>query len=258
MRTLLIISMALFTWSLNGQKTKTIVKKVEDKEVHVKDAKEKSVSKSLNVEKRMVNGEEVLAYKLTTIEDGAVTVIEWDGEGDMPGELKKELDAKEMDFSKGKSSNNSEKKVIVEIDENGEKKIMEWDGEGEMPEEMEAIIEEHEIEIDEEIIENGGKFTRKKRVKSHASHDVNVKMGIGLFQSRQGVKVDYVDANSPASKAGLQEGDVLLKIGDTYILSEDLVFKALSAYKPNDKVGVMILRDNSEKTINLILEGKEK
>ena len=48
---------------------------------------------TLAITKEIINGKEKSVYKLTEDNDGEVKVIEWDGEGEMPAEIREKMKA---------------------------------------------------------------------------------------------------------------------------------------------------------------------
>jgi putative serine protease PepD len=69
----------------------------------------------------------------------------------------------------------------------------------------------------------------------------------------QGAQISQVAPNSPAGKAGLQQGDVVTKFGDTPITSADDLLTALSTEKPGSTVSVTINRSGSTQTVHVRL-----
>jgi len=61
-----------------------------------------------------------------------------------------------------------------------------------------------------------------------------------------GVFVTDVAANSPASQAGLHEGDILTRIGEVSLDETHSFFNALFQYQPGDVVSVGVARDYQE------------
>ena len=57
-----------------------------------------------------------------------------------------------------------------------------------------------------------------------------------------GAYVTHVAGNSPASQAGLQQGDIITKVGDTGLDQQHSYLNALFSYKPGDVVGLTIIR----------------
>jgi serine protease Do len=71
-------------------------------------------------------------------------------------------------------------------------------------------------------------------------------LGVVTEKTDDGVKVIEVTKESAAEKAGLKEGDIITKIGDTKVEDPDALSEAVKKSKPGDKVGVTYLRDKKE------------
>jgi len=61
-------------------------------------------------------------------------------------------------------------------------------------------------------------------------------------------------SGSPADKAGLQEKDIIIKIDDRDVNSQNDLVTVLSAYQVGDVVKVTYIRDGQEKSVDLKLE----
>lgn len=59
---------------------------------------------------------------------------------------------------------------------------------------------------------------------------------------KDGVLLELVSEGSPAAKAGIKGGDVLLQVGDTKTVTIEDFQAALTSYKPGDKVKVKVRR----------------
>jgi serine protease Do len=68
-----------------------------------------------------------------------------------------------------------------------------------------------------------------------------------------GAYVTEVVANSPASQAGLRQGDIITKIGDVSIDETHSFIDALFQYKPGDKVSVEVARGNQIIQVDMTL-----
>jgi putative serine protease PepD len=85
---------------------------------------------------------------------------------------------------------------------------------------------------------------------SHAFLGVSVTDATGDVP---GALVRQVTADSPADKAGLKEGDLITKIGDTAVDSGDTVVGQVRGFKPGQQVKITYMRDGkaSEATVTL-------
>jgi aminopeptidase YwaD len=71
---------------------------------------------------------------------------------------------------------------------------------------------------------------------------------------RPGAKISGVRPGSPAEKAGIQGGDVIVKFADVAVKTlEDLTF-ALRGHRPGDRVEVVVVRDGREHRTEAVLE----
>ena len=108
----------------------------EGKEIELNGRKAKMLSKQ--------------AYKIKVKdENGEEKILEWDGEGEMPEEMKALMDQQgmEIDVEMEKGDGTVQKKQIKLLDsDSGE--MMEWDGEGEMPDNMKKLLEKEGIDLE--------------------------------------------------------------------------------------------------------------
>jgi len=68
-----------------------------------------------------------------------------------------------------------------------------------------------------------------------------------------GVYVTEVVANSPASEAGLRQGDIITKIGDVSIDETNSFINALYKYQPGDRVTVDVARESQTFQVEVTL-----
>jgi serine protease Do len=68
-----------------------------------------------------------------------------------------------------------------------------------------------------------------------------------------GVYVTQVADNSPASQAGLQEGDIITKIGDVQLDETHSYVNALFEFKPADQVTLDVVRGNETLQLEVTL-----
>jgi S1-C subfamily serine protease len=68
-----------------------------------------------------------------------------------------------------------------------------------------------------------------------------------------GVYVTKVADNSPASEAGLREGDIITKIGDVALDETHSYVNILFTFKPGDQITLEVLRDNKNTSVQITL-----
>ncbi len=81
----------------------------------------------------------------------------------------------------------------------------------------------------------------------------NVAPGLLPFQATNGARITYVEPDSPASKAGLQVGDVITAVGSDKVDAEHTLTDLIQAHKPGDKVTLAVRRDAKEMAIDVEL-----
>ena len=73
----------------------------------------------------------------------------------------------------------------------------------------------------------------------------------------QGALITTVDADSPASDAGIEVGDVVVSIDDAAIDGSAGVVAAIRDQSPGDEVAVVVVRDGEEQTFDVTLVERE-
>ena len=86
--------------------------------------------------------------------------------------------------------------------------------------------------------------------KQNATSVAHFKVTLGImpdytFESG-GVRVDGVSDNRPAMKAGIQQGDIITRLGDVKIMGMQTYMEALGKFAPGDKTQVTIIRAGKE------------
>jgi S1-C subfamily serine protease len=83
------------------------------------------------------------------------------------------------------------------------------------------------------------------------------RVSLGLFvepnAGQAGVIVRDVSPNSPADKAGVKKGDVILKAGDKDIATFESLVGVLDQHQPGDKLPVRVRRDGKEQNLTVTL-----
>lgn len=69
----------------------------------------------------------------------------------------------------------------------------------------------------------------------------------------EGAYVTRVTSNSGASEAGITEGDIITKVGDSKVTSASDLIIAVRSHNPGDMVGVTFNRSGSEQTVDVVL-----
>ena len=111
---------------------------------------------------------------------------------------------------------------------------------------------------DLESVKNKGKITRAylgvryvANTKSIAAAN-NLPTDSGAIVSGTGTNPAVV-SGSPADKAGLKEGDIIVKVNDTAVDDKNSLSSALAQYKPGDTVKITYYRDGKQQTTNATL-----
>lgn len=91
---------------------------------------------------------------------------------------------------------------------------------------------------------------------SNDTYNLN-KYGINLNGNVQGAVIIQIQENTPASKCGLQSGDVITKIEDYEVTSVSKLKYYLYKYNPGDKVKLTYVRDGKTETVTVELAKNE-
>jgi serine protease Do len=76
------------------------------------------------------------------------------------------------------------------------------------------------------------------------------------FEVKNGVLVEKVIEETPAAKAGLKAGDVLLKIEDKILEDYSDLVRTLNYHDPGDEISVVYSRKGKEKSVKITVEKK--
>ncbi len=74
----------------------------------------------------------------------------------------------------------------------------------------------------------------------------------------KGALIAGVLRDSPADKAGLKAGDILMQIGDKPVADAENMLNLIAALKPNEKVTLTIVRDGANKSVPVIIGRRPK
>ena len=68
-----------------------------------------------------------------------------------------------------------------------------------------------------------------------------------------GVFITNVEPGSPASEAGIQEGDIIIRVGDITLDETHSYVNALFSYQPGDRIPLVVMRDGQQTELQITL-----
>ena len=78
-------------------------------------------------------------------------------------------------------------------------------------------------------------------------------LGVQLSEASPGPRVTFVVPSSPAARAGLQTGDLIVRAGDQRIKDPQAFDHLIHKFAPGDSVSMVVLRHNHEVAVRAIL-----
>jgi serine protease Do len=78
-----------------------------------------------------------------------------------------------------------------------------------------------------------------------------------LYKNNKGAVIVDVDENGAAYKAGIQRGDLIIKVGDKEIDSPSTLQRVIGSIQPGEKTEVVVEREKEEIRLNLTPSSKE-
>lgn len=232
-----------------GEEADKLIKEMDANDVdniHINTEGNKNViSINTSIDKTNTKDEKGTKVKIIKIDGDNINEMEWEGEGDMPEEMAKEM--KNVKIKKIKDGDNMTITIDAEEDEeNGKVIVMEKATDGQKKDKM-MIIED----TDKVFFNDQGRKLRMER-----GNDNKATLGVNIDDTDDGVLITDIVAGSAAAKAGLRRDDVILKINDKYIFTSDGLLKALRPFNPGDKIKVKYIRDGKEKSVSTTLSGR--
>lgn len=98
-------------------------------------------------------------------------------------------------------------------------------------------------------LDDNGKLTFRK-TKNESEETPRFKVGLGVIPDYlfdgEGMRIDGVNEDKPAERAGLEKGDVVVKLGDSTIVDMMSYMRALSVFDEGDSTKVVVKRDNKK------------
>jgi hypothetical protein len=99
-----------------------------------------------------------------------------------------------------------------------------------------------------ESADNKGKIPFSKTKEEESSRPSRMKVTLGIMpdymHTDKGVRLEGVTEGKAAEKAGLQKGDIIIKIGDNEVNDMSSYMKAMGGFNKGDKANITILRGN--------------
>jgi serine protease Do len=89
--------------------------------------------------------------------------------------------------------------------------------------------------------------------KIQSENKLAVNYGAWVVRSSDKPGETAIFPDSPADKAGLKEGDIILEFNNEKITIENTLAKIISKYSPGEAVSLKILSSGQEKTVSLVL-----
>jgi hypothetical protein len=236
----------------NGDKNIKIITKSASKSKIV--SNDKDGGKTIEITSDNKDGKTIEKYKIIKKDGEGEKVIEWDGTGEMPEEMKKEMG--KININKNMDGEKMEITVDVENDDDGGSKednkmiIVRRGGKDKMRKEIEWIERD------------GAGFGPEGRHRNYNFNDENpnnnkASLGVMIDDTDDGVVITDMTDGSAAGAAGLRRGDVLLKINDKYIFTSNGLIDALKPYNPNEAVKVRYIREGKEKSVSVTLKARK-
>lgn len=110
------------------------------------------------------------------------------------------------------------------------------------------LISTYIFDIISDLDDNGKLAFRTTKNESESTPRFKVGLGVvpDYLYDGKGLRIDGVSDDKPAKKAGLQKGDIVVKIGDSTITNMMSYMRALSIFKEGDVTKVVVKRGNKE------------
>jgi len=110
------------------------------------------------------------------------------------------------------------------------------------------LISNYLMDIISELDDNGKLAFRI--TKDESSDTPRFKVGLGVIPDYlydgEGMRIDGVSEDRPAQKAGLQKGDIVVKLGDSTVVDIYAYMRALSVFDKGDSTKIIVKRNNKE------------
>jgi Zn-dependent M28 family amino/carboxypeptidase len=109
-----------------------------------------------------------------------------------------------------------------------------------------TTISNYIFEVISDLDDNGKLPFRK--TKNESEETPRFKVGLGVIPDYmfdgKGMRIDGISEDKPAQKAGLQKGDIVVKLGDSAVVDMMSYMRVLATFKAGDKTKVVVDRDS--------------
>ena len=110
-----------------------------------------------------------------------------------------------------------------------------------------STISNYIFEVITDLNDNGKLAFRK--TKNESEETPRFKVGLGVIPDYlfdgEGMRIDGISEDKPAQKAGLEKGDIVVKMGDSSVTDMMSYMKVLSTFKEGDKTTVVVDRNGT-------------
>lgn len=232
--------------SEKGKKVIRIDKSITEKKVNPS-----SDNKNVEITTEIINGKKKERYKIIKSDDEGTSTMEWNGEGEMPDDIRRELDNFDIntemegdvmqihiDANDMEKMRKDEKVIVNRRQKEGDKK-------------QRMLWKEKEDESDFLQGRNGS-----INFNSVAPNTNKVSLGVMIEDTNYGVIVTDIVPGSAAESVGLRRGDTILKINDKFIFTTSGLLEALNPFNPDEKVKIKYIREGKEKSGSTKLKAK--
>jgi DNA-binding protein H-NS len=225
-----------------GEKGKKVIR--VDKSITETEINPSSENKNVEITTEIINGKKKERYKIVKKDDEGDQTMEWDGEGEMPEDIRKELEQLDIDTemegdvmrikidaNEIEKGDNDEKIIIhkKQKKDDDKKQRMMWKERDRNPEFPEGR-------------------NRSLSMNTDRPNTNKVSLGVMIENTDSGVVVTDIVPGSAAESVGLRRGDTILKINDKYIFTINGLLEALNPFNPDEKVKIKYLREGKEKS----------
>ncbi len=98
-------------------------------------------------------------------------------------------------------------------------------------------------------LDDNGKLPFRK-TKNESEETPRFKVGLGVIPDYlydgKGMRIDGISEDKPAQKAGLQKGDIVVKLGDSTVVDMMSYMKVLATFEKGDTTNVIVDREGEE------------